>query len=386
MEGASCVAHWRRTPAFPIQGVTHDTGPNIAVLSLVGTCLAWHNLIAPDTSLDKVAVASSSSSHLLSRTMDMQGAAGKPDEATLVEARTNFLSHCASARGLSHHTLRAYLGDLRSFSSFAKDIQFAREITHDLITQYLAAQYDCKRLRATTIRRRVATIKVFVRWLEARGLACDGLFHASRISVPLPRRLPRALTFDEARRLLRHSASRVTNDFDAAALHFAVTALFTTGLRVGELVQTRLMDVTATTATITVRGKGNRERRVFMSGSDAKAILKQYIALRTRIPSATDRLLVYANGRPFCEQGVRRRLAVLARRSGIARRVTPHMLRHTAATQLLEAGVDIRLVQTLLGHATISTTQLYTHVTDESLRHRLARANTLARVLGVPGR
>jgi integrase/recombinase XerD len=134
-------------------------------------------------------------------------------------------------------------------------------------------------------------------------------------------------------------------------------------------------------AGLLVHGKGNRERHVFLSGKDAKALLKTYLKRRGQIGSTSDHLLLGADGDVWTPQLLRRRLGALAKRADISRRVTPHMLRHTAATQLIEAGVDIRFVQKLLGHASIATTQIYTQVSDSSLRSTLEKANTLDRVV-----
>jgi len=159
-----------------------------------------------------------------------------------------------------------------------------------------------------------------------------------------------------------------------------VVALFTTGLRVGELVAVCLADMSERETAILVRGKGRRERRVFLPGREARAVLARYLAARVATCTPIDQLLVTANGVAVTTQYVRKRLRELARSAGIGRRITPHMLRHTAATQLLEAGVDIRFVQTLLGHTSIATTQIYAEVRDTALKARLARANMLARI------
>jgi integrase/recombinase XerD len=132
---------------------------------------------------------------------------------------------------------------------------------------------------------------------------------------------------------------------------------------------------------ILVRGKGNRERRVYLSGQLARQVLDQYLFFRTRIAGCSNALLVDSDGAPLTPQHFRRRLATLCKRAQIKRHITPHMLRHTAATQLIEAGVDIRFVQKLLGHASIATTQIYTQVSDVSLRNTLEKANTFERLV-----
>ena len=166
----------------------------------------------------------------------------------------------------------------------------------------------------------------------------------------------------------------------ATLMHFVLVTLFTTGLRIGELVMIRLPDISVREGVIQVRGKGNRERLVYVPGKQAMAVLRGFLEARRRIAGEHQELLVSWEGTPISAQHIRKRLRRLAAMAGIVRRVTPHMLRHTAATQLLEAGVDIRVVQRLLGHASIATTQIYTHVSDAALKQRLTRANTLQRL------
>jgi integrase/recombinase XerD len=240
-------------------------------------------------------------------------------------------------------------------------------------------------LKESSVKRRMAALKVLFRWLERDEAIALTPFHRLDLAIRLPHRLPRALGPDDMRRLLRRAdAEAADGSFAAVLLHFAVVFLFATGVRVGELVALDLDAVDAEHAAILIRGKGNRERRVFLPGAEAALVLRRYLAARARIAaeSVGTRLLVAADATPVTAQHLRRRLATLAGRAAITRRVTPHMLRHTAATQLIEAGVDIRFVQKLLGHASIATTQIYTQVSDASLKATLERANTVGRVGG----
>jgi integrase/recombinase XerD len=166
-------------------------------------------------------------------------------------------------------------------------------------------------------------------------------------------------------------------------MQFVLTALLTTGVRIGELVSAKRRDLSSTDGVLHIKGKGDRERNVYLPGRQAQASMNAFLARRDRIRQAEDGLLITADGMLVTAGQIRRRLRTLAGFAGIPRRVTPHMLRHTAATQLLEAGVDIRYVQRLLGHASIATTEIYTHVRDVALRDQLIRANTLGRITGM---
>jgi integrase/recombinase XerD len=163
-------------------------------------------------------------------------------------------------------------------------------------------------------------------------------------------------------------------------MEFVVVALFTTGLRISELTAVTLPDVSIASKAIRVRGKGERERTVYFAGAKATGILSAFLERRMRLKTPTRQLLTSFSGVALTSHVVRLRLRGLAERAGLSRRVTPHMLRHTAATKLIEAGVDIRLVQRLLGHSSITTTQIYAQVSDLTLRNRMDRADTLSRL------
>ncbi len=244
-------------------------------------------------------------------------------------------------------------------------------------------------LAIATIRRRIASLRAFCNWLEEERYLAIGPFHRLRLNLRKPRLLPRSLSAAEMRRLLNVARLAPWRDprmssFDCTLMHFALVAMFTTGVRMGEILSVRLPDVDYRAGILQVHGKGNRERRVYMAGPEALSVLHAYIARRRTVDTRFDHLLVTGRGRPLSASLLRYRLKRLVRRARIERRVTPHMLRHTAATQLLEAGVDIRLVQRLLGHSSIAMTEIYTQVSDRLLRETLTRANTLRRVGQTP--
>jgi integrase/recombinase XerD len=156
----------------------------------------------------------------------------------------------------------------------------------------------------------------------------------------------------------------------------AAVLLFATGVRISELTSIRVEDIDLEQRSIRIQGKGNRERQVFLPDEGTTAALRQYIAIEHQPQAAADRLMVNARGRPASAACLRARIKILAQKAGLARRVTPHMFRHTTATALMEAGVDMRFVQRLLGHQSIATTQIYTHVSDRALKAAILGANT----------
>lgn len=308
-------------------------------------------------------------------------------DINLAKAIDCFLDHCRIAKRLSPNTLRAYETDLLDFSIHVGTESRAVSIDKDALLRYARHLFDERGLKETTVRRRMAAIKVMFKWLEREQAIPLSPFHQLDFAVRLPRRLPRALTAEDMRRLLESAeaegearTSDGRRNHSAVLLNFVVVCLFTTGLRIGELVGVRMTDVDPLEATIQVLGKGDRERRVYLTGHCAMAALNRYLAERRSQTSDSEALLISTTGAPVTTQRLRRAMVALAKRAGITRRVTPHMLRHTAATQLIEAGIDIRFVQKLLGHASIATTQIYTQVSDASLRATLERAGTLERL------
>jgi site-specific recombinase XerD len=304
---------------------------------------------------------------------------------TFADWGNRFLAECERNRCLSPHTVRAYGCDLADFQRFIYPRTDPRVIDRDSIRDYVASLSGDRSLKTTTVRRRLATLKVVFKWLEREGAVDFSAFYGLDLSIRIPRGLPRALSTAEIRTLLgqaRRNAKRrwTLQSHRHELVNVAVVLLFTTGLRIGELTSTLAIDVDTETGSLNVRGKGNRDRRVFVGAPEARAILNRYMVVRARIRPATELLLVDERGRGVSTNFMRIAIAKLARNAGIERRITPHMLRHTAATQLLEAGVDIRLVQQLLGHSSISTTELYTHVSNNHLRERMANANMISRI------
>jgi site-specific recombinase XerD len=154
-----------------------------------------------------------------------------------------------------------------------------------------------------------------------------------------------------------------------------VSLLLTTGVRVSELASIRCEAVDLAGRSVRLMGKGRRERQVFLTSDSIAELISDYLEARELLGLTHSRLLFNGNLDPLTPAALRARLAKAAESAGVAGSVTPHMLRHTAATQLIEAGVDIRYIQRLLGHASLSTTEIYTHVSDRTLRRAVCAAD-----------
>jgi len=280
-----------------------------------------------------------------------------------------FLSFCENEKHLAANTLRAYNQDALEFDKFFGKVPIAN-CDGAAVLAYAKHLENARSLAPATIKRRVAFLRALFAWLERKGIITISPFRSIELRVRIPSRLPRCLTSAELRALLAHRAAAPD------VIGIAILLLFTTGIRVGELTNTNLVDVNPSDGTIRVFGKGARERQVFITNDTVAHELASYIRLTRNgaVPSAP--LLVNGFGTRVTPSAIRAGLRKIACTAGIARRITPHMLRHSAATALLEAGVDIRFVQRLLGHQSITTTQLYTHVSDSSLRRVILAADT----------
>lgn len=298
-----------------------------------------------------------------------------------------FLTHCRVAKNLSAHSLRAYSIDLAEFQRFFGADRGVDEVERNGLRGYLRHLFDVRKLKETSIKRRLACLKVLFRWLEQEDVISITPFHRFDARLKLPRRLPRSLSKPEMRTLLDHAATRLgleaggkyeasaldkitleTMNFSNITVLMVLETLYRTGMRVGELAAVRLSDLDAAQGVITVNGKGNRQRRVFLPSEPLLRLTGRYLNLRAARTPGHDGFVLAPSGGKVSTQQLRLVVREAAESAGLERRITPHMLRHTAATHLLEAGVDIRFVQRLLGHQSISTTEGYTRVTDEALR------------------
>lgn len=298
----------------------------------------------------------------------------KMQEQTKIEI---YLTHCRVARGLGENTIRAYSQDLRDFVAFLRGASASRPCRDDL-RAYLNHILVERGLTESTARRRLACLRGWFRWLVREQEMDGNPFDSFDAPLRTPEYLPRNLTEVEVRQLRGVLAfrKRITkrSDMNSETIGLAFDLLLATGMRVGELCSLELAQIDMSTGAATVVGKGNRERRVYIIADKTRDRLTRYIALRKKLASPDhDYLLVTATGRRVRPPYLRRHFHRATTRAGLSRRFTPHMLRHTAATMLLEAGVDIRYVQRLLGHRSIGTTERYTHVSDLSLRKVLTR-------------
>ncbi len=282
------------------------------------------------------------------------------------DAASTFIRHCQSIRKLSPHTIRAYELDLARFSQFLGKRASVATCDKTVIHNYVRHLFDVRALKESSVKRHLATLRSLFHWLEEDSDGIEDPFRGARIRIRMPKRLPRVIARADLRRLLLHAPPHAFSDLTA---YVATELLFATGMRVSELAGLLDAAVDIEDGTITIIGKGNRERRVFLP-DDLKSLIRDYRTARDRCASA-DTFLVNSRGEAASPQMIRRLVRLHGERSEVRDRVTPHMFRHSVATYLLEEGVDIRYVQRLLGHRSISTTEIYTHVADAALKVRI---------------
>lgn len=299
----------------------------------------------------------------------------------LTQQIQQFIRYLQIEKNASQHTVDSYRADIELFVSFARSQGVCEAIfenvTSVLIRAYLA-DLKQKEYARTTIARRIASLRSFFRFLCREELVTGNPFSA--IHTPkLAKRLPSFLDVGEVTELLRLPKPNLLGYRDTAILEL----LYASGLRVGELVGLSLQDVDTASQYLLVYGKGAKERIVPV-GRVALTALQRYLTHSRSVLSAKyknkphQKLFVNSQGGPLTDRSVRRIVDKYVTMLALHKKVSPHTLRHTFATHLLNNGADLRSVQEMLGHVNLSTTQLYTHITKDKLKAVYSNAHPRA--------
>jgi integrase/recombinase XerC len=292
-----------------------------------------------------------------------------------------FIHFLRTEKGDSLHTLRNYRSDLRQFQSFlgsGRKPKDWRAVTRLTLRGYLVHLRD-KGLRRSSIARKLAVIRSFFRYLHREGLVDQN--PARAVSNPKQeRRLPTVLTVDEAIRLVQSQGDEHRDFRDGLRNRAVLETLYSTGIRLSELVSLDLADIEEGEGIVRVKGKGRKERIVPI-GSRALEAISAYRGRLKKSGSGAVSPAVFLgpSGGRISARTVARIVAASGRELPRQVRVTPHALRHSYATHLLEGGADLRAIQELLGHSRLSTTQRYTHVTTDRLMEVYDRAHPRAK-------
>jgi integrase/recombinase XerC len=279
-----------------------------------------------------------------------------------------FLRHLACERNLSAHTVRAYAGDLARFAEFAggEGSLLTPSVDVPALRRFLG-RLHAEGYQKASIARTLACLRTFYDYFLRAGTIARNPVRAIR-TPRLDKKLPEFLEEDEVRRLLEATTGDSFTDLRDRAL---LETLYGGGLRVSEATGLDLPDVQLADRIASVRGKGGKERLAPL-GTQAAAAVEAYLPERARrverLATGIDALFINKNGTRLDVRSVRRILDRRAALAGIRKDVSPHTLRHSFATHLLNRGADLRAVQELLGHANLTTTQIYTHVTVHRLK------------------
>jgi integrase/recombinase XerC len=291
------------------------------------------------------------------------------------DAIESFLSGLRFERRLSAHTISAYARDLGAFAGFCEKEGVASLDALDAHhIRSFAAESHRRGLAPRSIARRLSAVRSFLRVLVANGHL--GANVASNVSAPKPRRrLPGTLDADQVAKLLESSGDGALDLRDRAMLEL----FYSSGLRLAELVRLELADLDFADKTVRVTGKGNKTR-ILPVGRHALEAVRHWLPERSGLaPREEPALFVSRNGNRLAPRSVQARLDRWARARGSERHLHPHLLRHSFASHLLESSGDLRAVQELLGHASISTTQVYTHLDFQHLATSYDKAHPRAR-------
>lgn len=293
------------------------------------------------------------------------------DENCIETAIRNYLNHCQFEKGLDFKTIKAYQIDLLQFSAFIQKegYSYCKENLQAYIV-YLHGHYKIK-----SVKRKIASLKAFFNYLEYEEIIDDNPFSKIRVKLHEPFLLPRTIPLTSIDTLLRcaynqlDSKEKTAYEYRASLRDIAILELlFATGMRVSELCALHAEDVNLIEGIIKIYGKGSKERIIQIGNHEVLLAVESYYHAFSKEIIGTGWFFINRLGKQLSDQSVRFMINKYSQAAGITQHITPHMFRHSFATLLLEEDVDIRYIQQLLGHSSIVTTQIYTHVTSKKQR------------------
>jgi integrase/recombinase XerD len=282
-----------------------------------------------------------------------------------------FISFCRVQKALSDKTLKAYHSDLKQLQSYLS--RENEKLEKQTLQKYFAFLHE--RYKLKTIRRKIASIRAFCSFLEDEKVLYPNPFSEMKIKLQVPHTLPRVIPLDEIQQILKAAYNRKRQQKRSAFQYketlrdiAVLELLFATGMRVSEVCSLKKDSVDLESGEVRIFGKGSKERIVQVENAEVKKALKEYVGAFQKEIIQINCFFVNRRSGQLSDQSVREMINRYTKLAGIRRHITPHMFRHSFATLLLEEDVDIRYIQTLLGHSSISTTQIYTHVSSKKQR------------------
>ncbi len=294
---------------------------------------------------------------------------------TLQLAIDAFLFHCKYEKNLSEKTLKAYAIDLNQFREFCisqNSPDDIRAIDKTVLRELVRTQLE--KHKAKTVKRKIACLKALFNFLEFEDVVALNPFHKMRLKIKEPQNLPKTLPLQQIEKLLNHLHRSKETAREISSLGYprllrdtaVLELLFASGMRVSELSHLESANIDPALGRLKIRGKGNRERIIPICEGITRNVLIEYQTLRRRHHRDCPYFFVNSRGVRLSEQSIRNTLRRCCKEVKIGNNVTPHVMRHSIATILLENGVDTRYIQFFLGHSSISTTQIYVKVNEEA--------------------
>jgi len=285
-----------------------------------------------------------------------------------------YFDYCIYLKNLDKKTLKAYGIDLEQFSKYASVCEGASE--KELIIGFVEHLHGCSKPK--TVKRKIAALKAFFRYLEDEELVERNPFNKIKIKYGEPKNLPKTVSLEIIGKILNAAYDAIPG-VNAKKYAYRATLrdttvlelLFATGMRVSELCSLKVGDMNIDEKTLRIMGKGAKERVIDLPNQSVLTVIEKYLEVFHRDPSDSACLFINRSGNRLSEQSVRFMIKKYVKLAGLSAHVTPHMFRHSFATLLLEEDVDIRYIQRLLGHSSILTTQIYTHVTSQKQKNIL---------------
>lgn len=298
---------------------------------------------------------------------------------TLEDATKEFIHHCIYEKNLSPKTILAYKTDLTQLQRFLTEKNYSNNVT--LISKAELREYleFISTLKPKSIKRKIATMKAMFNYLEFEDKISMNPIRKMRIKIKEPVNLPRFLNTGEMQEIFKYAYKQITLKCKTSYSYISslrdiavIELLFATGARVSEIANLRDLDVDLNSGVINITGKGSKERIIQVCNIESLGVLKLYRRLfMNRIEISGGFFLVNRLNKKLSDQSIRTTVRIFSHKALINKHVTPHFFRHTFATLLLEKEVDIKYIQSLLGHSSIMTTQIYTHVNKEKQRQIL---------------
>ena len=283
-----------------------------------------------------------------------------------------YLDYCKTHKRLSSHTIRAYKNDLMQF--YNSD--------YDNVESYIE-QLTQSNIKTNTLRRKIACMKVFYNYLKYQNIIEENPFNQLRFQFRTEKVLPKTIPYDILKSIFSYLEQRIVlSKTDYQKQHaernlLIISLLLSTGIRISELCNIHLKDINLSNKTLHIIGKGKKERILFLGDQKTFNLLETYINKTKNEPN--DFLFPGKHSpKPLSEQSVRLILKRIVEQNSLSKTITPHMFRHSFATMLLDNDVDIRYIQQILGHSSISVTQIYTHVSHSKQKEILSSFNPVS--------